>query len=252
MVYVQLASLYDRLMSHAPYEKWHSFTKRILKESAKPIEKIIDLGCGTGEITLRLAKEGYEMYGIDFSSQMLTQASHKAFEQGVNVHWLKQDIRNLSGLKNFDLAFSYCDVINYITSKEDLKKTFLNINNLLRPEGLFIFDVHSMNYVEDVLKNNTFAEVDEDFSYIWFSDQGKEKGEIHHYLTFYVLEEEHGERYKRFDEYHYQKTYPIQVYEKLLLETGFEQPILYADFSVETEKSLENADRIFFLTQKKS
>ncbi len=78
MVYERFAIIYDALMKHAPYDKWVTFTTNIIEQFNVPVKTIIDLGCGTGELTIRLGKLGYEMIGIDQSNDMLTVAAEKA------------------------------------------------------------------------------------------------------------------------------------------------------------------------------
>lgn len=247
MTYQNLASLYDRLMEHAPYDQWFDFTKEMINKSNINVRSIADLGCGTGEITIKLAQAGYKLYGIDYSAEMLAHASAKSFQQGVNITWLKQDLRSLEGLSNIDLALSYCDVINYLPEKRDLLTAFGHVYKLLKEGGLFVFDVHSIDHVQKNLVNQTFADVGEDYSYIWFCEAGESHGEMFHDLTFYMLD---GDHYIRFDEFHHQKTYPVEVYQQLLEESGFENIEMYADFSLKRCKSLENCERIFFLAKK--
>lgn len=247
MVYREMASIYDRLMDHAPYDLWYSFTNDIIAHFDKPISSIADLGCGTGEITTRLARDGYDMYGIDYSSDMLSIAEQKATEQGLKIQWLQQDLRNLTGLHNLDAAVSYCDVINYIISVEDVRKAFQQTAQILKKGGLFIFDVHSLYHVDQTLTNQTFADVSDDFSYIWFCSAGNEVGEMHHDLTFFSFD---GKKYDRFDEYHHQKTYSIEVYQQLLKETGFQKAKIFSDFSCKIKNSHKKAERIFFVTEK--
>lgn len=250
MAYQQMAYLYDQLMLEAPYDEWVMFTEKIIANSGKKIEKIADLGCGTGEIATRLAARGYNLTGIDYSTDMLTYAEHKASKQNLSIQWLHQDLITLNGLSDFDIAISYCDVINYITDAEDLGKVFRNVASSLKDDGMFIFDVHSLYQVEHQYIDQTFADVTDDTSYIWFCTAGDESGEMFHDLTFFSREE--GQTYTRFNEFHHQKTYSIDFYKNLLLQSGFENVKIYADFSVNDNKIDEKAERIFFLAQKRS
>ncbi|MBP2078131.1 class I SAM-dependent DNA methyltransferase [Oceanobacillus polygoni] len=249
MAYQQMASLYDQLMVNAPYDEWVSFTEEMLRQTGKEAERIADLGCGTGEIATRLAERGYQITGVDYSTDMLTYAAHKAAERNLSIQWLHQDLTKLTGLSEYDVAISYCDVMNYIIEPTDLQKSFHNIANCLKEGGLFIFDVHSLYQVEQNYVNQTFSEVTDEASYIWFCSAGDEPGEMFHDLTFFALE---GEMYKRFDEYHHQRTYPISFYKKMLKESGFENIKLFADFSVKTNDIDEKSERIFFLAEKRS
>lgn len=250
MAYQELASLYDRLMQNAPYEKWINFTRDIFKRNHQSIHTILDLGCGTGEITTRLAREGFQMMGVDYSSDMLTLAQQKAVNGNLAIEWIHQDIRMLEGFTELDAVISYCDVINYITTIEDIDKVFINVANCLKPGGIFIFDIHSIGHAHHNMSNHTFTEVEDDFSYIWDCTEGDELGEMHHELTFFIMEEDG--KYRRFDEYHHQLTYAIEIYEALLIKSGFENIQICSDFNIKNEKPLNEAERIFFFAEKRS
>ncbi|RDW19255.1 SAM-dependent methyltransferase [Oceanobacillus arenosus] len=249
MAYQQMAYVYDKLMSEAPYEAWINFTVEAINRSGKQVKHIADLGCGTGEITTKLAKQGYVMTGVDFSTDMLAYAEHKASERNVSVQWLHQDLKELAGLTDLDVAISYCDVINYITDEQDIKQVFARVADSLMIGGLFMFDVHALQHVENNYVNQTFADVTDDASYIWFCSEGDQPGEMFHELTFFALD---GDHYARFDEYHHQRTYSINFYKKLLEATGFENIKIYADFSLKEQNVNEQSERIFFIAEKRS
>ncbi|WP_163970060.1 class I SAM-dependent DNA methyltransferase [Oceanobacillus halotolerans] len=250
MAYQQMASLYDRLMEDAPYDAWVTFTEEVLKKYQVKPEKIVDLGCGTGQITARLAKQRYQMIGIDNSVNMLTAAEHRASKEQLPITFIQQDLRDINGVENIDVAISYCDVMNYITDKNDLQVVFQQIEQILRPGGLLLFDIHSINHVENFYVNQTFADVQDEVSYIWFCIEGDQRGEMYHDLTFFV-EMESGS-YQRFEEYHHQRTYPIIVYKHLLEEAGFYNLSVYNDFSTYNTTIDEKAERIFIVAEKKS
>ncbi|MFB4166538.1 class I SAM-dependent DNA methyltransferase [Virgibacillus sp. JSM 102003] len=247
--YHQMATIYDRLMNDAPYDQWQSFTNNIISQLEKSVKTIVDLGCGTGQITTRLAREGYHMTGVDYSSDMLSYAEQRASMERLPVQWINQDLTNLSGIINQDAAVSYCDVMNYITEEDDLRTVFQNIADLLKVGGLFIFDVHSLSHVEQNLVNQTFGEVNDDVSYIWFCSEGEIQGEMYHDLTFFVSDQE---KYSRFDEVHHQRTYSIDFYAWLLNDAGFEIKHLSGDFSLKNENFNEDSERIFIVAEKRS
>lgn len=247
MAYQQMASLYDELMTHAPYDEWVDFTEQIFKESGKSMKKIADLGCGTGEITTKLASKGYEMIGVDYSQDMLTYAENKANNKNLDIKWLHQDIKELEGLNELDAAISYCDVLNYITEPEQLQLTFDHVYKSLKVGGLFLFDVHGIDYIMDNYINQTFADVTDEASYVWFCTPGEAVGEMYHDLTFFYLNDG---KYERFDEQHHQRTFQSEFYINLLISSGFENVKVYADFSVVPHNTDENAARIFFSATK--
>ncbi len=242
-----MANFYDQLMIEAPYDKWKTFTEEMIKQSEKTVESIADLGCGTGQITTRLAREGYKMTGVDFSSDMLSIAEQRASNDNLPIQWIHQDLRFLDGINNLDMAISYCDVMNYITEEDELLTVFKRVANALKPGGLFIFDIHSLYHVQYNFVNQTFADVTDDLSYIWFCSEGEEQGEMYHDLTFFVKEQG---AYTRFDESHHQRTFPIDFYSQLLTAAGFEMKHLSADFSLKNENIDEQSERIFIVAEK--
>ncbi|MFD1038546.1 class I SAM-dependent DNA methyltransferase [Virgibacillus byunsanensis] len=249
MAYQQMAYLYDQLMMEAPYNKWLEFTEEMIRQTGKKVSKIADLGCGTGQITTRLAAKGYQMTGVDYSIDMLSYAEQRSSDQSLSVQWIHQDLRELEGIKDVDLAVSYCDVMNYITTEKELNVVFEKVSDILNPGGLFIFDVHSMYHVENNFVNHTFGDVSEDISYIWFCLEGDIPGEMYHDLTFFVKD---GNQYNRFDEYHHQQTFPIEKYQELLIQSGFEISNISADFSMEKQNLSKHAERIFIVAEKRS
>src|SRR5699024_6559880 len=122
MVYPKIAYHYDELMRHAPFDKWTQLTKDVIDENGLNEQRIVDLGCGTGEITLRLTRLSKNITGVDYSAEMLAVAMIKATEQQKHINWVQQDIKILTGFKNVDLMISYCDVINYLTTTDDVDR----------------------------------------------------------------------------------------------------------------------------------
>lgn len=247
MSYGRFAQVYDQLMSDVPYDEWVSFTKNRLHESSIVVENVADLGAGTGEITLRLDKEGYKMTGVDVSEEMLSIAHQKSIQHQSSIRWLQMDITNMNTSSTFDAVVCYCDVVNYITEIHQVQAFFHNAYQLLTPGGTFIFDVHSTGYVQDFLANQTFGTVTDDISYIWFCEEGDRPYSVSHDLTFFVRE---GNQYERFDELHYQRTFSVETYIGYLQETGLKVRSIHGDFSDENGYNEGSQDRIFFVCEK--
>ncbi|SDN00914.1 class I SAM-dependent DNA methyltransferase [Sediminibacillus halophilus] len=248
MSYAKLAMVYDLLMEDAPYDEWTAFAEKMFGRYAKSIGKVADLGCGTGQITRRLANAGYRMTGIDNSEEMLAYARSAAEEAGQQIQWYQADLTELSGFSQFDAAISFCDVINYITDEQSLRKAFANVNRMLSPKGLFLFDTHSIEHIEHDMKGETFAEIYNDISYVWLCQPGEKQGEVFHDLTFFIQEAD--QRYQRFDEQHHQRTFPVNQYRELLKDAGFVIRGVYGDFSDEPLEESQ-AERVFFVCEKK-
>ena len=93
--YETFASVYDLFMEQVEYDEWLDHIHAVWEKYGIAPKTILDLGCGTGSILLPLAQEGFDVIGVDLSSEMLTEADHKAMEAGVSVRQRKR--RRISG-----------------------------------------------------------------------------------------------------------------------------------------------------------
>lgn len=249
MTYERFALIYDDLMEDAPYDAWIAFLDRHMKKHGNGGARILDLACGTGELTVRLAEKGWKTTGVDLSETMLIVAQQKISEHGFHVPLFQQDMRELEGLGRFDGVVMFCDSLNYLLKEEDVLRTFERIYQHLEDEGLFMFDVHSLYKMNHVFLHHTYAFNDEDASYIWNCFPGEQENSVEHELTFFVRQQENG-LYERFDEFHVQCTFPIAEYQKWLEQCGFQVLQISADFT--DDPPLEQSERIFFVCKKLS
>jgi len=77
--YTAFAYVYDELMDNVPYDEWAAYLIGLLKENGVAEGLVCDLGCGTGQMTRRLAAAGYDMIGIDLSEEMLDVAREQEY-----------------------------------------------------------------------------------------------------------------------------------------------------------------------------
>ena len=246
--YQNFAYVYDYLMKDAPYQEWVEFVKKITLKYQLDGKSILDIGCGTGELAIRLKESGFDPTGVDLSEEMLAIAIQKAQEKKMELPVYHQDMRSLEGLNQYDLIVIFCDSLNYLENENDVKATFQGVMEHLKEDGLFMFDVHSVHKMATLFNNQTYTDNGDEISYIWNAWKGTEVPySVEHELTFFVYDED-SEAYSRFDEDHFQRTYPIDVYEAWLNECGFEIVELMGDFGGNT---LEEADRIFFVCKRK-
>lgn len=76
--YESLAACYDELTYDIPYEKTLTFFERLCAREHVQPRSVLDLACGTGSLSLLLARRGYRVIGADLSSDMLAEAEQKA------------------------------------------------------------------------------------------------------------------------------------------------------------------------------
>ena len=75
--YEALAGRYDALTADVHYEVWADYAEKHFRRAGLPVHTVLDLACGTGSLTCRLAERGYEMIGVDQSEEMLAVAAEK-------------------------------------------------------------------------------------------------------------------------------------------------------------------------------
>ncbi|MDG5470877.1 class I SAM-dependent methyltransferase [Jeotgalibacillus sp. ET6] len=249
MSYGRFAQIYDQLMSDMPYDQWTRFLLEKKDQFNIQGKRLLDVGCGTGEWTLQIAQLGFEVTGIDLSDSMLAVASHKAQQSGVEIALYQQDMAEAGGFEPFDIITIFCDSLNYLETEEQLKKTIQNMTSLLNDGGLLIFDVHSPYKIQELFINQTFTYDDGEVAYIWNSFEGEHPLSVEHELSFFVLEDSSQDKYLRFDEFHKQRTYPVDYYKSLLENAGFKIESVNADFSTSLSPAAAS-ERIFFTCRK--
>ena len=166
-MYEDFALVYDRFMDEKTYEEWCQFVVGRLKQDQITDGILLDLGCGTGSMTELLAKQGYDMIGVDLSDSMLDIAMEKRAQSGHNILYLQQDMREFVLYGTVRAVICLCDSLNYLLKEDDLLTTFKLVNNYLDPNGLFIFDFNTVYKYETVIGDSTIAENREDCSFIW-------------------------------------------------------------------------------------
>ena len=107
--------------------------------------KILELCCGTGRLTIPIAKDGYNICGVDYTLSMLEQAKVKASEVGLGINFIEADIRTLNLQEKFDLIFMPFNSIHHLYKNEDLFKTLKRVKNHLKAEGFFLLDCFNPN-----------------------------------------------------------------------------------------------------------
>jgi ubiquinone/menaquinone biosynthesis C-methylase UbiE len=248
MSYEQFAQFYDELMQDAPYDQWVAYVLDRLKKQNFTGNTLLDLACGTGELSVRFAKQGFQVTGVDLSSDMLTVARAKAEDQKVVIPFFEQDMAELDGVGPFDIIGIFCDSLNYLPSEEKVFSTLQRASINLHQGGILFFDIHSIYKINELFVDQTFTLCDEPIAYIWNSFPGEYPNSVEHELTFFVEDQEDG-KYNRIDEFHEQRTFSISQYNAWLEEAGFEILEISADF--EEKGPQPDSERIFFMARKK-
>jgi ubiquinone/menaquinone biosynthesis C-methylase UbiE len=113
-----VAPYYDQLMQSIPYLWWMHYVETLLDYFDRPAQKVLDLCCGTGNLSELLALSGYEVVGVDRSAAMIEQARRKAEGYQSGVRYYVQDAAELNLGETFDAIISLFDSLNNITVPE--------------------------------------------------------------------------------------------------------------------------------------
>lgn len=147
--YVQLAPRYD-VMAAAPGIRviYREFRRALTAAAATHRMRprvIVDLACGTGNTAIPWAgPRSRTVIGVDVSEAMLRVARRKS----QRVRWLRQDLTDLTLNVAADAATCHFDALNHILDANDLDRIFTNTSRLLRPGGLFLFDLNTRFFLE--------------------------------------------------------------------------------------------------------
>lgn len=247
MSYQELASVYDYLMADIDYQQWADYIETLINDNNSPGRKILDLGCGTGKITLLLAQKGFSLLGVDKSIEMLSQAEQRFRAYNLNIPLFRQDIRNFSLPEKVDVVISTFDTLNYCVNNYELEQVLKNIYKVLKKDGLLIFDLNTDYYLQEELGNNIFTYNTEELSYIWENEYDDKEKLTYMNITFFSLDTKTGQ-YNRFVEHHIQRDYQIEEVKKILQGIGFQIINVYG--KLKTCPPSKKDKKIFYIAKK--
>ncbi len=232
--YEKLASVYDHLMSHVNYELWADYIYEISKPYINRKSSILELAGGNGKFSDIFLKSYPNILITDKSFEMLSSGKNK-------LPKVCCEMPSLPFKSKFDFIYSNFDSINYLTSKKDLLKLFIEIQNILSEDGIFTFDVsleknsmkHAMVPVRTSRKSN--------IRYKHLSLYNK-NSRIHKNIFEIRF---NGTTYR---EIHKQKIYPFELYFDLIERANLFVINCYESFSFETAKP--SSQRAQFVVRK--
>jgi SAM-dependent methyltransferase len=118
------------------------FWVRRAKEYGDPI---LELAIGTGRVAIPLAREGFSITGVDLSDSMTSLGKDKAAQEGVEIEWVKEDIRDFHLGKKFMLVIFPLNTICHFLRLDELEACLSCVREHLRPDGRFIVDTFVPN-----------------------------------------------------------------------------------------------------------
>ena len=244
-MYDDFSKIYDRFHK-IDYGAFVEFYKAIFRRAGVNPETVLDLGCGSGAVTLLLAKEGFDVIGVDISPDMLAIARSKAEEEGLDILFLNMDMCAFEIPEPVDCVVSALDCVNYLENSDELRAAFECVYGSLKPGGMFIFDINSEYKLREILGNNTFIYEDASAYCVWDCGYFPDDNVVSFDLNFFV--KDRGSGYSRYNEYQEETIFKAGEVAELLKYCGFEHIEFFGDLGF--EKPTDNTERIFFAARK--
>jgi len=245
-LYTKLAKYYDFLAPSTTKQECVFLDKIFKKFGNGQIQKVLDLGCGTGRHAVLLQKMDYRVTGIDLSDQMLNLARKKSPEST----FLKMDFCFPKFKRNFfDASICMWSTIGYILDEKKFREFVKNIAKVTKK----IFVLSLTNHEKDDFQS------DEKSEKVILIPDGKIKVTIiRHYngetgireekYKYFILEKE--KMTKLFDK-NKLRLWKIEEIKRLLLPE-FEILNIYGDYSAETHFDIRKSDKKIIVCRKKS
>src|SRR3989442_2867429 len=139
--YGRFARYYDIIYHNlVNYEGDVDFIEAVFRRYRVNPRTILDLGCGTGNHDVPLARRGYRVTGIDRSRDMLSLARKKAAAYRVRPRFVRADMRSFRLGQTFDVAVCMFGAFGYLLTERDALRSLHSIRTHLEPRGFFVFE----------------------------------------------------------------------------------------------------------------
>lgn len=237
------SQFYDNLTFNVDYKKRADYIQSVFSLFGHEWGLSLDLACGTGSLTVELKKRGVDIYGIDGSYDMLSQAMDKAYDAGLDMLFLCQQMESIDLYGTIDTCICTLDSLNHITEKRKLQQVFDRVALFMNAGGFFLFDVNTVYKHQHILENNTFVYDTGDVYCVW-QNSLRENNIVSIGLDIFERE---GESYRRHSEHFKERAYGIEELREMLEKSGFTVRAVYNDMS--TDPLSENADRAIFVVE---
>jgi SAM-dependent methyltransferase len=128
------AETYD--LEHPRWGPEGPFYLEFARQASGPV---LELGCGTGRLTIPFAQEGIDMVGLDVVPQMIARAREKTGD--LPIKWIESDVRTFDLGTQFQLIFTTGFVFHHLLNRPDQESMLQRVREHLAPNGQFVIDI---------------------------------------------------------------------------------------------------------------
>ncbi len=220
--YTILSESYDYILRHVDYQGWYTHIKEVMHRFVQVPHNIVELGCGTGKFGAKFSTDGYTIFGIDRSIDMLRAARPRAFR---NFRLICADMSDFSLKIKADFIFSVHDTMNYFLKKRDVRRVLKCVKDIMHEKSVFLFDITT----EFNIRNNFDGKI----------NVYKTRGRVIEWENTYFPRKRYVKSSLHFmepdgtshTEVHWQRIYSIKEMTRMLHAEGFEILGIYSDYS---------------------
>lgn len=247
MSYGVFSEFYDALTANVSYDTVSQVLSSLLTRYGKSRGLLLDLACGTGSVSVRMAQKGYEVIGVDLSPEMLSEAQNKAYSAGQNILFLCQDMTALDLYGTVDAAVCTLDGLCHLPDEESVFAALQKVSLFMNPGGVFLFDVNSVYKHRAVLGNNTFVYDTDDVYCVWQNTLLSDGVTVQMDLDFFEPVSDAGD-YVRQSERFTERAYPKETLEAMLKKAGFTVLDVFDGYS--GKPAHDTSERLLFAVRK--
>lgn len=245
--YSDFAFYYDSLTGNVDYKKRAAYFDMLIKKYCTSGGRyLVDLACGTGSLSEEFASLGYDVVGIDYSEEMLSEALDKKIDSGSDIQYVCQDMTSFELYGNADIIVCALDSINHLSSAEDIRKTIERVFMFLKKGGVFIFDANTAYKHREILGNNSFVIENDQVFCAWQNTFSENDNRVDIALDFFEKSEDG--RYTRYSEDFSEIAPECETIDKFLTDAGF---TIEAHFDEDSTNPVhEKTQRIIYAAKK--
>jgi SAM-dependent methyltransferase len=249
---------YGSLFAKVYNQLWQSFARNLSPlvhqfYESTPLgqtrKTLLDLCCGTGQLSVYFLERGYRVVGLDLSGDMLKYARENSlpFIVARQARFVEGDTSHFEFDETFGLVVATFDALNHLPDMQALEGCFRSTQAVLESGGTFIFDLNTRKGLEKW--NGVNIDPREDIFLLNRAIYDEITVKALTKITGFVRTEEG--LYQRFDETVYNTVFEMQTVMDVLLRSGFQTAYFARSSALDTPiDNPEGEDRVFFVARK--